>query len=105
MDFNKNNLIDETLDRFYETFQHTLDTADYVPEEYGRKIDAYIYKNLKAQFRRINREDRIYRRQKRKERNAVLREERKVRALQRKLERQAQRDKTRLDSTQETPSP
>lgn len=105
MDFNKNNLIDETLMRYYETFGVTLDTADYVPKEYNKKIHAYIFKNLKAQFRLINREDKRYRRQKRKERNALLREERKVRALERKLERQAQRDKKRLDSTQEIPSP
>lgn len=78
MDFNKNNLIDETLDRFFETFQHTLDTADFVPAAYGKKIDAYIFKNMKAAFRRINREDRAYRRQKRKERLEALRAEKQV---------------------------
>jgi len=53
MNFNKNKLINKTLDKYYETFSHTLDTADYVPEKFNEKIHKYIYKNLKAKFREI----------------------------------------------------
>lgn len=60
INFNKNKLINETLDKYYETFSHTLDTADYVPEKFNVKIGKYIFKNMKKAFRRIDREDRIY---------------------------------------------
>ena len=43
INFNKNKLINKTLDKYYETFSHTLDTADYVPEKFNNKIHKYIY--------------------------------------------------------------
>ncbi len=46
--------------KYYETFAHTLDTADYVPEKYNDKILAYIFKNMKKQFKKIDREDKRY---------------------------------------------
>ena len=58
--FNKNKLINEVLDKYYETFSHTLDTADYVPEKYNDKINRYIFKNMKKAFRKIDKEDRIF---------------------------------------------
>ena len=79
MDFYKNDLIDETLDRFYSTFQHTLDTCDYVPAPYAKKIDAYIFKAMKSAFKYINREDRAYKRRLRQEANAILKAEREER--------------------------
>ena len=60
INFNKNKLINKTLDKYYETFSHTLDTADYVPERYNNKIIKYIYKNMKKAFRQIDKEDRKY---------------------------------------------
>jgi len=60
INFNKNKLINETLDKYFETFSHTLDTADYVPEKYNVKISRYIFKNMKKAFKRIDREDRKY---------------------------------------------
>ena len=69
INFNKNKLINKTLDKFYETFSHTLDTADYVPDKFNDKISKYIYKNLIRTFKQIDKEDRIYQREiKRKER-------------------------------------
>ncbi len=38
LNYNKNKLINECLVRYYETFSHTLDTADFVPEKYNDKI-------------------------------------------------------------------
>lgn len=58
INYDKNKLINECLVRYYETFAHTLDTADYVPEKYNKKIIAYIFKNMKRQFRKIDRENR-----------------------------------------------
>ena len=63
MEFIKNELIDEVLNRYFATFQITLDTCDFVPEKYGKKIHKFIFKNMKAKFREVNRE---YRKQKQK---------------------------------------
>ncbi|MCM1295576.1 MAG: hypothetical protein NC311_08535 [Muribaculaceae bacterium] len=62
MNYNKNKLINECLTRYYETFSHTLDTADYVPNKFNMKILDYIYRNMKKTFKRIDREDRKYQR-------------------------------------------
>lgn len=60
INFNKNKLINTTLDKYYETFSHTLDTVDYVPEKYNEKIARYIFKNMKKAFKRIDKEDKKY---------------------------------------------
>ena len=60
INYNKNDLIDECLERYYMTFEKTLDTCDYVPVEYNKKILAYIFKCMRKQFKKINREDRLY---------------------------------------------
>ena len=62
INFNKNKLINETLNKFYDTFSHTLNTADYVPEKFNMKICRYIFKNMKVAFRKIDREDRKFQR-------------------------------------------
>lgn len=61
INYNKNDLIEECLDRYYGTFIRTLDTADYVPDKYNEKILKYIFKNMKKQFGRLNAEDRQFR--------------------------------------------
>lgn len=48
--------------KYYETFQITLDTADYVPQSFNKRILRYIFKNMKKQFRLIDKEDREYQR-------------------------------------------
>ena len=58
--YNKNKLIDTCLETYYATLARTLDTADFVPEKYNKKILAYIFKNMKRQFRKIDRADRQY---------------------------------------------
>lgn len=62
INYNKNKLINECLVRYYETFAHTLDTCDYVPEKFNEKILNYIFKNMKRQFKKLDREDRLYQR-------------------------------------------
>lgn len=62
INYNKNKLINKTLDEYYGTFSHTLDTADFVPEKFNVKIGRYIFKNMKKAFRLIDREDRQYQR-------------------------------------------
>ena len=47
INYNKNKLINKTLDKYYETFSHTLDTADFVPEKFNIKIGKYIFKNMR----------------------------------------------------------
>lgn len=68
INYNKNKLINQTLSKYYETFSLTLDTVDFVPEKYNKKICKYIFKNMKRSFVKIDREDRKYQRNlKRKE--------------------------------------
>ena len=85
MNYNKNKLINITLDKYYETFSHTLDTADYVPEKYNAKILKYIFKNMKKSFKKIDKEDRIY------QRNAKRKEKEKQKALKPKKQNIFQR--------------
>ena len=66
LNYNKNKLINKCLVTYYQTFACTLDTSDYVPEKYNNKILKYIFKNMKRQFRKIDREDRIYQAEQRK---------------------------------------
>ena len=56
MEFKKNDLINETLQKYYETFSYTLDTREYVPDKYNKKIMRYIYKNMKRKFKQVNKE-------------------------------------------------
>jgi hypothetical protein len=56
MEFIKNELINAVLEKYFETFSKTLDTADYVPAKYGKKIHAYIFKNMKRKFAEVNHE-------------------------------------------------
>ena len=60
INYHKNDLINECLEQYYATFARTLDTADFVPEKYNEKILKYIFKNMKRQFKKIDREDRRY---------------------------------------------
>ena len=54
MEFIKNELINEVLERYFETFAKTLDTVDYVPAKYGKKIHKFIFKNMRKKFREVN---------------------------------------------------
>lgn len=66
INYNKNKLINEYLIKYYETFSHTLDTADFVPEKYNDKINAYIFKNMKRAFKRIDKADKQFQKEFRK---------------------------------------
>ena len=66
INYNKNKLINECLNKYYETFSHTLDTADFVPEKYNDKINAYIFKNKKRAFKRIDKADKQFQKEFRK---------------------------------------
>lgn len=54
MMFDKNEMLNETLDKFFETWHHTLDTSDFVDVKFLKKIDKYIYKNLVKAFKQID---------------------------------------------------
>lgn len=62
INYNKNELINTTLDKYYETFSHMLDTSDYVPDKFNDKIGKYIFKNLKKTFKLIDSDDRKFQR-------------------------------------------
>ena len=78
INYNKNDLINECLFKYYETFAHTLDTADYVPEQYNMKILAYIFKNMKKQFKKIDRADKQFQKQLRAQQKKLQRGENNV---------------------------
>ena len=63
INYHKNKLINECLKKYYETFACTLDTADYVPEKFNNKVLLYIFKNMKRQFKKIDRADKQYQKQ------------------------------------------
>ena len=67
MNYHKNDLLDECLDRFYCTFSHTLDTSDYVPQAFNDKILKYIFKCMRKKFRELDIEDRQYQKAQRRE--------------------------------------
>lgn len=77
INFNKNKLINQTLDKYYETFSHTLDTADYVPDKFNDKITKYIYKNMKKSFKLIDKEDKKYQQELKKRYKLKLKEQKK----------------------------
>ena len=62
LNYNKNKLINQALVKYYETFSLTLDTVDFVPEKFNKKICKYIFRNMKKVFRKIDREDKKFQR-------------------------------------------
>ena len=93
INYNKNELINTTLDKYYETFSHMLDTSDYVPEIFNDKIGKYIFKNLKKTFKLIDGEDRKYQRKFKKE---VKKQEKEKMLIERKLSKENKPKKTRF---------
>ena len=93
MNYNKNELINTTLDKYYETFSHMLDTSDYVPEKFNDKIGKYIFKNLKKTFKLIDGEDRKYQRKFKKE---VKIQEKEKKLEERKLSKENKPKKVRF---------
>ena len=93
INYNKNELINTTLDKYYETFSHMLDTSDYVPKKFNDKIGKYIFKNLKKTFKLIDGEDRKYQRKFKKE---VKKQEKEKMLIERKLSKENKPKKTRF---------
>jgi len=89
MNYNKNDLMDEMLVRYYATFAHTLDTSDFVPEKFNDRILKYIFKNMKKKFKEVDRTDRKY--------QAELRRKERIKARKRKNKQKA---KKRLERKQ-----
>jgi len=54
MTYKRNDLIDSLLNRYYCTFELTLDTEEYVPPNFDKKIKKYIFKCFKKDFKKIN---------------------------------------------------
>lgn len=86
INYNKNELIDICLTTYYTTFQKTLDTCDYVPEKFNMKILKYIFKNMKRQFKKIDKEDKQFQKRVKKIAKNELRKEKKAKRLEAKKE-------------------
>ena len=86
LNYNKNKLINKCLVKYYETFAHTLDTSDYVPEKFTLKILKYIFKNMRRQFRKIDKDDKQYQRQVNKKAKDKAREQAELERKQAKLQ-------------------
>lgn len=53
MEFNKNKLMEETIDKYMNTWAMLIDTEDFVKEKYLDRIDKVIYKNLQKKLKEI----------------------------------------------------
>jgi hypothetical protein len=56
MEFKENELINEVLGNYYNTFQIMLDTPDFVPEKINSSISNYLYKRLKKRLKGTRKE-------------------------------------------------
>lgn len=75
MNFNMNDLMDAVNIRFFDSFCHTLDVRDYVPERYLVQTEQFIFKCMRKAWKKIAREDKRYQKElKRKERHAQTQE-------------------------------
>ena len=54
IDFKKNDLYDKILDRYYTSFAKTLDTDDYVPTKFNDLIIKRYFKNMKKDFKAVD---------------------------------------------------
>lgn len=54
MIFNKNDLINQTLDKHFDSWKHTLNTADFVEKRYLNYIDRVIFDNLKKKLKEVD---------------------------------------------------
>ena len=72
LNYNKNKLINKALDKYYETFSHTLDTADFVPNKFNDKNSKYIFKNMRKTFKKIDKEDKNYQKNLKKQEKSKL---------------------------------
>lgn len=50
-----NDLMDECLSRYNDTYSHLLDTEDFVPERFTKKRLAFIFKQERKSWRRLKR--------------------------------------------------
>lgn len=54
MNYYKNALLNSFLDNFYDTFSHTLDTSDFVPEKFNLDIRKKLFAYMKDGFSLID---------------------------------------------------
>ncbi len=54
MIFNKNELLKVTLNKHFETWECTLNKADYVPKKYLKYIDKIIFDNLRKKIKEVD---------------------------------------------------
>ena len=101
INYNKNKLINKCLVKYYETFSLTLDTCDYVPDKFNKKILAYIFKNMKRQFRKVDREDRQYQRAVRQKEREKQREEREAERKRQAEEKENQKSNSEVKDNEQ----
>lgn len=78
MEFKKNELINSVLVNYYETFALTLNSEDFVSPKYNKKIEKYIFKNMKKKFRTCDKEYRKCLKAEKRKKRKKSREKRKV---------------------------
>ena len=54
MEFDKNKLMEQVINKYLNTWYCLVDSGDFVKEKYLDKIDTLIYKNLKKKLKEIN---------------------------------------------------
>ncbi len=53
MQFYENELIEEVIDSYVETWRHTLDTGEFVDEKFLKHIDNFIFKKMQLKFKEV----------------------------------------------------
>lgn len=74
MDYFFNDQLDVTLARYFQTYNVTVDTMDYVPTKHVTKIHAFVFKNLKRDFKLIRKDVKKHKRELRKAERRELKE-------------------------------
>ena len=59
MEYKKNDLMDELISRFYQSFALTLDTCDFVPAKINNAIYKMIFREMKKKFKEVNKEYKV----------------------------------------------
>lgn len=60
MDFKENELINDVLINYYETFNLMLDTPDFVPDRVNNYISKFLAKRLRKKLREVKKEYKKY---------------------------------------------
>lgn len=96
MNYNKNDLIDRTLNRYIVSYETLLETEDCIPIQVQQEISKYIFKCLRKDFKNINRENRYYQCQEKIKNYVTKKKEKYLNKYHKKMDKKAFKKEKRL---------